>query len=187
MWRVFGWSVLVFFLWASTEAKAEWELGVGLQYGAKVGGFDGGSPQSYQGFGVKGHFGYSFLLGDSSFFVQPEISGAYSLLFAVGGGNADYNLPRLLGGIRVGMGKQLRISLFGHAGYGWVLGNGSDYTIRWTGVMVDSGVCVEYRFSRSFGLGGVASYHLFVDTRGTRNPPTTLHWLQLGLFATMRF
>jgi hypothetical protein len=112
----------------------------------------------------------------------PEVGYGYDHLFATNdaGTAFDWNMHRLFAGARVGFGRIVVPTFYGHVGYGWR--DTADPTIaQASGVAFDLGFALDFHVVRHLGFGGHVEYAA-IDAQ-----PYTPQWLALGLHADISF
>jgi len=145
-----------------------------------------GIGRSPVGNDVNGGGGFKVRVGDQIRFphlrVTPEGGYGYDHLFAsdVTGDSFAWDMHRLFGGVRVGFGRIVVPTVYGHIGYGWR--NTSDPTVATSsGLAFDAGVALDLHIVPHLGIGAHAEYAM-IDAQ-----PFTPHWLALGLHADLAF
>ncbi|OIP39323.1 MAG: hypothetical protein AUK47_10205 [Deltaproteobacteria bacterium CG2_30_63_29] len=99
-------------------------------------------------------------------------------------GNADLNITQCLAGARLGLGGFIQPSLMLAVGYGWVSGEGSDYTLSHDGLSVLAGLGVEFTGVPLFDIGLHTDYNQlhYADGGGV-----DYQWVDIGLTLARRF
>jgi hypothetical protein len=135
---------------------------------------------------LSGGGGFKVRFGDEIRFPRlrftPEIGYGYDHLFASDnvGTAFDWNMHRVFAGARVGFGRLVVPTFYGHVGYGWR--DTADPTIaQASGVAYDVGFALDFHVVRHFGFGGHVEY------AGIDAQPYTPQWLALGLHADVAF
>jgi hypothetical protein len=135
---------------------------------------------------LSGGGGFKVRFGDEIRFPRlrftPEVGYGYDHLFATdnAGDAFDWNMHRVFAGARVGFGRLVVPTFYGHVGYGWR--DTADPTIAQTsGVAYDVGFALDFHVVRHFGFGGHVEY------AGIDAQPYTPQWLALGLHADIAF
>jgi hypothetical protein len=135
---------------------------------------------------LSGGGGFKIRVGDQIRFPRlrftPEVGYGYDHLFATDdAGNAfDWNMHRVFAGARVGFGRLVVPTFYGHIGYGWR--DTADPTIaQASGVAFDLGFALDFHVVRHVGFGGHVEYAA-IDAQ-----PYTPQWLALGLHADIAF
>jgi hypothetical protein len=127
------------------------------------------------------HFGYR-----NGWDLTPEVGFAYDRLFPGSGNNSlgntvdvggGQNMERIFAGLRVGFGRFVVPTLYGHIGYGFQeigTATGGVGTVPGSnGVTLDTGVAVEFRVARHLSFGPHAEY-VYMNSTGTPQ------WLAFG-------
>ncbi len=151
------------------------DLGLDLEGAAPL-----NMPTLPDGNRFQGGSGFKLRVGDQVYLgrglrITPEVAYAYEHLFAADDyGNAyDWDMSRLLVGVRVGFGRFIVPSIYGHVGYGWR--NTGDPTLSNAGgVAGDFGGALDFRFWRHLQMGAHVEYASIDAT------PYAPSWLALG-------
>jgi hypothetical protein len=136
-------------------------------------------------------FGWRFDLG--RVWLEPEIGGAYAALTGVG---CDFcrgmnHTLRGFGGMRLGgaglLAGVIEPALFGHVGYGRVLG-AHEYNADPStgGPAADVGFAIDAVLTRHFRFGGQAAYNV-IATRDEASSAPPPKWITFGLHAGVAF
>jgi hypothetical protein len=135
---------------------------------------------------LSGGGGFKLRVGDQIRFPRlrftPEIGYGYDHLFATDDANNAYawNMHRLFAGARVGFGRVVVPTFYGHIGYGWR--DTADPTVaQASGVAFDLGFALDFHVVPHFGFGGHIEYAA-IDAQ-----PYTPQWLAIGLHADVAF
>jgi len=127
------------------------------------------------------HFGYR-----NGWVLTPEVGFAYDRIFpSSGSGNGNVinvggaeNMERVFAGLRVGFGRFVMPTLYGHVGYGFqsisLPGGQLGSAVGTNGVTMDVGVAVEFRVARHLSFGPHVEYVDMVQSVGTPQ------WLAIG-------
>jgi hypothetical protein len=155
-------------------------------------GFDGegaipvGVDRSPVGADLSGGGGFKVRVGDQIRFprlrITPEVGYGYDHLFATdfAGNSYAWDMHRLLAGIRLGFGRIIVPTFYGHIGYGW-RSTGDPTVSSANGVALDGGFAFDLHVIPHLGLGAHIEYAL-IDAQ-----PFTPHWVALGLHADLAF
>lgn len=114
--------------------------------------------------------------------ITPEVGYGYEHLFASDDfGNAySWDVHRLFGGVRLGVGYFVVPSVYGHIGYGWRVT--SDPTVpQEGGLTLDVGAALDFRVAPHLTLG----VHLEYATLD--NPDYGVQWFAAGGHGTLLF
>jgi hypothetical protein len=143
-----------------------------------------GIARSPVGNDVSGGGGFKVRVGDQIRFprlrLTPEIGYGYDHLFAsdVFGDSFAWDMHRLFAGARVGFGRIIVPTFYGHLGYGWR--NTADPTVAQAGgIALDAGFALDLHVIPHLGLGAHAEYTTIDAT------PFVPRWLALGLHADL--
>jgi hypothetical protein len=149
------------------EARAGFFLGAELDGGTPI-----DSPYS-TGLGIVGSLGYRIGLGPV--FLQPEAQGSYMTFpgTAVAG-----HATRITGGGRLGLGRMVQPTLFGHVGIGWV-----DVSRGINGPAADVGFALGFKLIPYLRFGLQAAYNVVTIV----NSPATLKWISYGAHVGIEF
>lgn len=157
---------------AATVLAVTGEARAGFFLGAEL---DGGTPIATPGYstglGFVGSLGYRIGLGPV--FLQPEAQGSYMTFpgTAVAG-----HATRILGGGRLGLGRLVQPTIFGHAGIGWVASGVN-------GPAADVGFALGFKLIPYLRFGLQAAYNVVTIV----NDPRTLKWISYGAHAGIEF
>jgi len=155
-------------------------------------GFDGegaiplGISRSPVGNDLSGGGGFKVRVGDQIRFprlrVTPEIGYGYDHLFAsdIAGNSYAWDMHRLIAGVRLGFGRVIVPTLYGHLGYGW-RDTGDPAVSSANGLAVDGGFALDLHVIPHLGFGGHVEYAM-IDAQ-----QYTPHWLALGLHGDIAF
>jgi hypothetical protein len=129
----------------------------------------------------RGGSGFKLRVGDQismgpGLRLTPEALYAYDRLFAADdyGDAYDWDTSRLMVGLRVGFGRFVVPSLYGHVGYGW-RSTGDPTLGDANGFAGDFGGALDLRFWRHLQLGAHVEYASIDAT------PYAPSWLAFGL------
>ena len=114
--------------------------------------------------------------------LTPELGYGYDHLFATDNAGTAYawDMHRLFAGARIGFGRVVVPTFYGHLGYGWR--NTGDPTVNEaSGVAFDMGFALDFHVVPHLGFGGHVEYAV-IDAQ-----PYTPRWLALGLHADIAF
>ncbi len=112
----------------------------------------------------------------------PELGYGYDHLFATDDAGNPYawDMHRLFAGARIGFGRVVVPTFYGHLGYGWR--NTGDPTVAEAhGLAFDMGFALDFHVIPHLGFGGHVEYAL-IDAE-----PYAPRWLALGLHADLAF
>lgn len=110
--------------------------------------------------------------------INPEIGFTYASFSK----DAPPKIYRGVAGIRIGMGELMRIGVLGHVGFGHVSWRPGDHDYDHTGLTYDLGLFLELTALPLLNIGMHGAYNRMA-TDDAQNE--TLHWLQLGVHATL--
>jgi hypothetical protein len=135
---------------------------------------------------LTGGGGFKVRLGDQIRFPHvrftPEIGYGYDHLFATDNETFSYawDMHRVFAGARVGFGRFVVPTFYGHVGYGWR--DTADPTVaQASGIAFDAGFALDFHLVPHLGFGGHVEYAA-IDAE-----PYTPRWLALGLHADIAF
>jgi hypothetical protein len=177
---------------ARAERGERWEDESAEERGHLDIGFDGegaiplGIARSPVGNDVSGGGGFKVRVGDqirlTRLRITPEFAYGYDHLFATDafGDSFAWDMHRVIGGVRLGVGRIIVPTVYGHVGYGWR--NTGDPTVtQASGVAFDAGFALDLHVIPHFGVGAHAEYAM-IDAR-----PFVPQWVALGLHADLAF
>jgi hypothetical protein len=112
----------------------------------------------------------------------PELGYGFDHLFATDNANTAYawDMHRLFAGARVGFGRLVVPTVYGHVGYGW-RNTGDPSVTEASGVAFDLGFALDFHVVPHLGFGAHIEYAA-IDAE-----PYTPQWLALGLHADLAF
>jgi hypothetical protein len=112
----------------------------------------------------------------------PELGYGFDHLFATDNAGASYawDMHRLFAGARVGFGRLVVPTFYGHLGYGW-RDTGDPTVNEASGLAFDLGFALDFHIIPHLGFGGHVEYAA-IDAE-----PYTPRWLALGLHADLAF
>jgi hypothetical protein len=112
----------------------------------------------------------------------PELGYGFDHLFATDSAGASYawDMHRLFAGARVGFGRLVVPTFYGHLGYGW-RDTGDPTVNEASGLAFDLGFALDFHIIPHLGFGGHIEYAA-IDAE-----PYTPRWLALGLHADLAF
>jgi hypothetical protein len=112
----------------------------------------------------------------------PELGYGFDHLFATdnAGASYDWDMHRLFAGARVGFGRLVVPTFYGHLGYGW-RDTGDPTVHEASGLAFDLGFALDFHIIPHLGFGGHVEYAA-IDAE-----PYTPRWLALGLHADLAF
>ena len=112
----------------------------------------------------------------------PELGYGFDHLFATDNAGASYawDMHRLFAGARVGFGRLVVPTFYGHLGYGW-RDTGDPTVNEASGLAFDLGFALDFHIIPHLGFGGHVEYAA-IDAE-----PYTPRWLALGLHANLAF
>ncbi len=182
-----GACAVVFGLGAQ-EAQAQAVVGAELSFASPVGDW---LLEPGTGVGLQLRVGWEIpTLG--VLFVQPEVVGGF-WFFPSSDELQDVESIDLVGltaggGVRLTAGTNPEPSLFFHAGYGSIEGDGSDFTTFEDGLWIDAGLALSHPLSRTWRVGGQAAFHAIFH-REVSNPslPDQNKWISLGAHLSATF
>lgn len=142
--------------------------------------------------GIGARFGWRFDVGPV--WLQPEVGGHYTAITPIGcDGCRRSTFPstkdaaRFLGGVRLGgsglISGVIEPSIFGHAGYGWLLSFESELT----GPAFDVGFALDVKVVRYFRFGAHGAYNVLAPTSGVDGPIPAEKWISVGLHLGVAF
>jgi hypothetical protein len=130
------------------------------------------------GGGVKLRFGDHFHFR-GGLNLTPEVGYAFDHVFSGEDGTPE-NMNRFFAGVRVGFGKRVVPTLYGHIGYGFrsvstdgTVANNAYVVPSSNGLALDTGVAVEFRIARHLSIGPHVEF-TYMDV------PTSPQWLTFG-------
>ena len=114
--------------------------------------------------------------------LTPELGYGFDHLFATDNAGASYawDMHRLFAGARVGFGRLVVPTFYGHLGYGW-RDTGDPTVNEASGLAFDLGFALDFHIIPHLGFGGHVEYAA-IDAE-----PYTPRWLALGLHADLAF
>ncbi len=114
--------------------------------------------------------------------ITPEVGYGYEHLWANDSDGTAYgwDMHRVLGGVRIGLGEILVPGVYGHLGYGWRDTGAADVG-QANGLAYDLGVALDLHIIPHLGIGAHAEY------AGIQAQPDTPQWLAFGLHADLVF
>jgi hypothetical protein len=160
--------------------RAHFALGVDLEGAIPI-----DIPQ-VNGNSIQGGGGFKVRVGEQLRFpfmrITPELGYGYDHLWAsdADGDAFAWDLHRVFGGVRIGIGEILVPNVYGHVGYGW-RDTGAPNVGQAGGLSYDVGVALDLHVIPHFGIGAHAEY------AGIESQPDTPQWLALGLHADLVF
>jgi len=112
----------------------------------------------------------------------PELGYGYDHLFATDNANNAFawDMHRLFAGARVGFGRVVVPTFYGHVGYGW-RDTRDPSVAQASGVALDVGFALDFHVVPRLGFGAHVEYAA-IDAQ-----PYTPQWLALGLHADLAF
>jgi hypothetical protein len=112
----------------------------------------------------------------------PELGYGFDHLFAADNAGTAYawDMHRLFAGARVGFGRLVVPTFYGHVGYGW-RDTGDPSVNQASGVALDLGFALDFHVIPHLGFGAHVEYAA-IDAQ-----PYTPQWLALGLHADLAF
>jgi hypothetical protein len=114
--------------------------------------------------------------------LTPELGYGFDHLFATDNAGSAYawDMHRLFAGARVGFGRLVVPTFYGHVGYGW-RDTGDPSVSQASGVAFDLGFALDFHVIPHLGFGAHVEYAA-IDAQ-----PYTPQWLALGLHADLAF
>jgi hypothetical protein len=135
---------------------------------------------------LTGGGGFKVRVGDQIRFrhvrFTPEIGYGYDHLFATDNETFSYawDMHRVFAGARVGFGRIVVPTFYGHVGYGWR--DTADPTVaEASGVAFDMGFALDFHLVPHLGFGGHVEY------AAIEAEPYSPRWLALGLHVDIAF
>lgn len=128
------------------EARAGLVVGAEMDAAAPL-----DAPTARAGFGFFGTLGYRIGLGPV--FLQPEAQAGYLSFLTPSANLPAPRATRILGGARLGLGRMVQPTLFGHVGLGW-LGAGQE------GPALDAGVALGFKLIPYLRFGAQVAYNV---------------------------
>ena len=111
--------------------------------------------------------------------LTPEVGYAFDHIFAANQGTPE-NMNRIFAGLRVGFGKYVVPTLYGHIGYGFRSVSTNNTVLENAGIVpssnglaLDTGVAVEFRIAQHLEIGPHAEF-VYIDV------PNAPQWLAFG-------
>jgi hypothetical protein len=135
---------------------------------------------------LSGGGGFKVRVGDQIRFPRlrftPEIGYGFDHLFATDDTGTAYawDMHRVFAGARVGFGRIVVPTFYGHLGYGW-RDTGDPTVNEASGMAFDLGFALDFHIVRHLGFGGHVEYAA-IDAQ-----PDTPRWLAIGLHADIAF
>jgi hypothetical protein len=135
---------------------------------------------------LSGGGGFKVRLGEQIRFPRlrftPEIGYGFDHLFATDDNGSAYawDMHRVFAGARVGFGRLVVPTFYGHLGYGW-RDTGDPTVNEASGLAFDLGFALDFHVVPHFGFGGHVEYAA-IDAE-----PYTPRWLAIGVHADVAF
>lgn len=173
-------AVVLLALVATLSVASAAEAGVAVGLGSYwAGPLAEAADTQGSGFGLQARAGYALPLLPVR--LVPEVGALLLELPALDSSNPEHRVRAFTGGLRAGVGSPLRLSVWAHAGHGWLDGTGSDTVLNRRGLLLDAGVALDFVALPwlSAGLFGGAS-GLRYDAHSNDHDWDWERWVRVG-------
>jgi hypothetical protein len=191
---LFAFLALPAVLLVASEARADIVVGAGVGVAVPI------SAQGYNaGVAVDGRLGYEFSFTPISLAI--EAAGGYTTMpaeaLAPGTAGAialsNAKIARIMGGLKLGVGKLVVPFIAAHAGYGWLTQDAGGVDVSDKGFAMDAKLGFDIRPINLISLGVNGGYNLLTGRQAAQVGATTigaagsLNYLSFGVQAALAF